>query len=121
MLESFGLIQSVQGPTHNCGHTLDLVITRSDHDPPVIKVDPPLISDHSVVSFELRLQRPPIRMIDVDTRSWKGFNEDKFRSDLLKSQLCSSLNDYANLSVDELQEIYDTTLSSLLDKHAPKR
>ena len=121
MLESFGLIQSVRGLTHNGGHTLELVITRSDHPAPVIRVDPPKISDHSVVFADLLLQRPPIRLIDVDTRAWKNFDADKFRSDLLCSQLCSSVDGLSDLSVDEIQEIYDTTLSSLLNKHAPKR
>ena len=44
-----------------------------------------------------------------------------FRTDLLRSQLCSSVDALSDLSVDELQEMYDTTLSSLLNKHVPKR
>ena len=60
-------------------------------------------------------------MMDVDTRFWKGFDADKFRSDLLDSRLCKPSQNDANLTVDELQDLYDSTLSSLLDKHAPKR
>ena len=47
ILDSFGLTQSVQGSTHIKGHTLDLVITRSDNLPPVIRVELPL----SIFSF----------------------------------------------------------------------
>ena len=60
-------------------------------------------------------------MVDVSTRAWKGFDEEKFRQDLLASRLCMSSESYENMSVDDLQHIYDSTLSSLLDKHAPKR
>jgi hypothetical protein len=31
LLASFGLAQHVRGPTHQSGHTLDLVITRSEN------------------------------------------------------------------------------------------
>ena len=30
LLQSFGCVQHVAEPTHSAGHTLDLVITRSD-------------------------------------------------------------------------------------------
>jgi len=30
LLQSFGYVQHVSEPTHNAGHTIDLVITRSD-------------------------------------------------------------------------------------------
>ena len=30
LLETHNLVQHVQGPTHQSGHTLDLVITRED-------------------------------------------------------------------------------------------
>ena len=118
LLESFGLSQFVTGPTHKQGHTLDLVITRSDLPPPEISVEPPLISDHSVVNFLVPLQRPPPRMVDVSTRAWKGFDKENFRKDLLNSRLCMTQN-YQNLSVDDLQRTYDSVLASLLDKHAP--
>jgi len=35
LLSSFDLVQSVTGPTHLAGHTLDLVITRSGLTPPI--------------------------------------------------------------------------------------
>ena len=54
-LDSFNMVQSVVGPTHNCGHTLDLVITRSDLSPSVINVELPQISDHSLVLFQLEI------------------------------------------------------------------
>ena len=32
LLEDFDLVQHVKGPTHECGHTLNLVITRKEGD-----------------------------------------------------------------------------------------
>ena len=116
--ESFGLSQCVTGPTHKQGHTLDLVITRPDLPPPEISVEPTLISDYSVVNFLVPLQRPPPRVVDVSTRAWKGFDKENFWRDLLTSRLCMP-QDYQNLSVDHLQQTYDSVLASLLDKHAP--
>ena len=49
------LRQLVTGPTHEAGHTLDVVITISCH---IIKVDvdPPIYSDHSLISAVIPLQ-----------------------------------------------------------------
>jgi len=99
MLQSFGLLQSVVGPTRE-QRTLDLVITRSDRPPPVVVVDPAEISDHSLVRFQLSIQRPPLQFVDVSTRAWKSFDTDCFRDDLLRSPLCCSPNNYSDISVD---------------------
>ena len=41
LLDSFGLIQSIQEPTHLLGRTLDVVITRRDLQAPVVRVGLP--------------------------------------------------------------------------------
>ena len=120
LLQSFGLSQSVSGPTHRGGHTLDVVITRSDLPSPIIHIDPQRISDHHAVLFQLDIQRPPIRWVDVSTRAWKKFDAVGFRNDLLASDLCLPSERYDDQSIDELQACYDSTLSRLLDKYAPK-
>ena len=52
ILETFGLSQHVQGPTHNRGHTLDLVITKGLDISSVSVVDVAL-SDHFSVFFHI--------------------------------------------------------------------
>lgn len=121
ILQSFGFIQSVVGPTHIGGHTLDLVITRSDRPPPAVVVDLPQVSDHSLVRFQLPIQRPPLQYVDVSTRAWKNFDADRFRADLLGSCLCCPMDTYEDMTADELHELYDTTMAALLDRHVPKR
>ena len=113
-------MQSVVGPTHTHGNTLDLVITRSDLSRPVVTVDLPRISDHSLIRIELSIPRPPLQFMDISTRAWKGFDSDRFRSDLLSVPLCQP-DVYNGMSIDQLQDLYNTTLSTLLEKHAPRR
>ena len=121
MLDGFGLQQHVKGPTHNKGHTLDLIITRSvvgldDNLVRRVKVRDPCIADHFAVHCELHLQKPrfgkkvvkfrKLRSIDIDS-----FCEDRRDSDLLQTS-------YSHLNT--LVEQYDRTLLSILDKHAPQ-
>ena len=119
LLQSCGFVQSVISPTHTHGNTLDLVITRSDLPRPVVTVDLPQISDHSLIRIELSIPRPPLQFVDVNSRAWKSFDSDRFRSDLLTGPLCQP-NVYNGMSIDQLQDLYDTTLSTLLEKHAPR-
>ena len=50
ILESFNLKQHVAVPTHNKGHTLDVIITRSDDDlVEDIMVRDPVLSDHLIL------------------------------------------------------------------------
>ena len=63
ILDGFGLQQHVKGPTHNKGHTLDLIITTSvvgldDDLVRRVQVRDPCIADHFAVHCELHLQKP---------------------------------------------------------------
>jgi len=103
------------------GRTLDVVITRSDLPTPLISVGlPDEVSDHSLLLYQIQADRPPLTVADVSTRAWKGFDEDSFRCDLQNSQLCASPETFLALTADELQNIYDSTLAKLVDKHAPR-
>ena len=54
LLQSFGLTQHVTGPTHEDGHTLDLIITRSFDR--VVSTNPVIdtyVSDHASVLCNL--------------------------------------------------------------------
>ena len=109
-------------PTHRDGHTLDAVITRTDLALPIVDVRPSdEFLDHSLVLFQLLLPQPPLRYVDVKTREWKGFDADRFQLDLLNSRLRMLTSELDDMSADCLQQMYDDTLSTLLDKHAPRR
>ena len=121
ILDSFGLFQSVRDSTHLNGRTLDVVISRSDLPPPIVQVGlPGEFSDHSLLVFQLPIPRPPPSFANVSTRSWKNFDEEQFRDELLASPLCSPSILSTELFVDKLQDIYDSTLAALVDRHAPR-
>ena len=57
VLESFNLTQSVSGPTHQRGHTLDLVLS-SGFDVANLSISDIAVSDHYLIEFESTLVRP---------------------------------------------------------------
>ncbi len=88
LLQSFGLKQHVVGPTHRSGHTLDLVITRSEdallHRPPLVDT---MMSDHWSILFTVRIRKPAPVMRRVTFRKIRDIDIDSLRSDLLDTTL----------------------------------
>lgn len=114
MLDSYGLIQNVKTPTHGA-HLLDVVITQSDY-PAAIRVEPPALSDHSLIVATMNLQfnhGQPKTV--VRRRQWRRFDFDSFCEDLRASTL---LYDPPSDAVG-LFNCYDRTMTTLVDKHAP--
>ena len=58
LIESFDLIQKVNFPTHIHGHTLDLVLTKSNNDNISNVHTTDAFSDHFSISFTLNLSTP---------------------------------------------------------------
>lgn len=57
--ESFNLVQYVFGPTHKCGHTIDLVFTLGLNVSSVIQEDA-VISDHCPIIFDAQFPCQPV-------------------------------------------------------------
>ncbi len=116
LLDTFGLIQHVQVPTHLSGHTLDLIITRSTNDvmitSPITTLD---LSDHFFVECSLDIPRPNMSVSEVHYRKFKQIDTKHFKEDICVSELCNTT--WSN--VDEMADCYNKTLRSILDKHAP--
>ena len=73
--ETFSLLQHVSGPTHQSGHTLDLVITRSSDD--VVFASPKAIfpiSDHFIIQCPIVFQRPALSCKEVTFRKLNYLN-----------------------------------------------
>ena len=86
-LESQGFKQHVSSPTHQEGHTIDLVITRtSDTVLGGVQVTS-LISDHHIVRCTLKLEKPPKVRKVFTSCSFKAFDHDAFSQDLSTSDL----------------------------------
>ena len=68
-LESFSLVQHVNGPPRKKGQTLDLIITRAaDELATSIETRNPIQPDHSTVHCKLRLKKPPLERKEINYR-----------------------------------------------------
>ena len=100
----------------NVKEGFDLYIQLIGYD---INVLPPkstyYISDHCFAECQLSTPGPNILVKEVSYRKFKQIDMENFRSDIVSSVLCNS----EWTSLEELAQCYDTTLSQILDKHAP--
>jgi len=121
LLNCFDLYLHVNFPTHNRGHTLDLVITRNvdqvDRFLSGVKSTFSLPSDHAAITFNYGITRPPPTRITVNHRNLKNIDVNAFRADILQLNLISSTNS----DVNELVNQFNLQLATLLDSHAPAR
>ena len=83
LLQSFGLIQHVDFPTYQSGHTLDLIITKEDDTICISEpVDKFYISDHSCVHSEIRVNKPQAIRRTIRTRRIRNMEENKINKEL---------------------------------------
>ncbi len=118
MLSSCGLTQHIDEPTHKDGHTLDLVITRDSE--PVLLGKPKVdfrISDHDAILLRLRNPKPPPVVRDITFRKLDKVDIESFISDFHNSDVCKD----PPRVLDDLVSQFNSTLTSLVDSHAPKK
>ncbi|KAJ8247213.1 hypothetical protein COCON_G00234620, partial [Conger conger] len=113
-LDSSGLQQYIDFPTHSKGHILDLVCCSGVTPLNCTASDLP-ISDHKFVSFNVSLKLPKTNML----RSISFRNINNIDLSALSSGI-DNLPSKDNLSTpDELVSFYNDELHSLLNAHAP--
>ncbi|KAK6171786.1 hypothetical protein SNE40_018216 [Patella caerulea] len=118
ILDSFGLVQHIHVPTHEKGHTLDLVITSaSENYFSCFSVDFSLPSDHGVINFFSELSKPCPQNIARVSRNFRP---------VTPAQLASSIENHTlsqpeDAPVDQLVDEYNTKLSLVLDELAPTK
>lgn len=121
LLQCFGMKHFVNAPTYEAGHTLDLIIACSDES---LLVDSPVvshfISDHAFSYFTMNFTKPSHQYKTISYKSLKTIDTDKFNNDILSSPL-SQLNSISETpdGLDQLVGTYNTTLASIIDRHAP--
>ena len=120
LLDNFDLKQLVSQSTHVHGHTLDLIITRSDDADFLLRgvyTSDVSFSDHSSVLFKLNHSKPIPMKTTVNHRSLSNIDFAAFNDDITSSLLFS--DDCEDLSTQVTR--YDEVLRSILDAHAPSR
>jgi exonuclease III len=117
LLDHANLTQHVSFPTHRHSHILDLVITSANSTlSPTITFSPVSPTDHLPVICSLNIIPPPIPPVTKHlTRSLRSINITKFCSDILSSRLIT----HPPSELSALVDCYNSTLSALLNKHAP--
>ena len=116
LINSFDLIQKVNFPTHIHGHTLDQVLTKSNNDNISNVRTTDAFSDHFSVSFSLNfLTHSSQNNATVSFRKYHKIDKEKMKADLLASELINN----PSKEPDTLYKQYHTTLSTLINKHAP--
>jgi len=85
LLQSVGYIQNVSEPTHDAGHTLDLVISRRDVQVTDLFVGD-MISDHALICFKVQELKSSVADVQtVTSRAWRRLSRDAFASDLMET------------------------------------
>ena len=110
------LCQHVSGPTHMDDHTLDLVINKSTDNLVSNTTVSDFLSDHGAVHCCRHLPKPHPLRHPIRYRNYADIDKQVLLGDIATSTTLGL--DPAN-SAASLLEQYDTTLSTLLDKHAP--
>lgn len=114
LLDSFNLTQHVTEPTHIKGHMLDLVLTNSSKLVENVNVNPYRLSDHFIVEFDLAARKAnPLKQ----TISYRKLRSVDLAS--LKADIVSCLQVDQNMDVFSAYSAYHSTLSGIIDKHAP--
>ena len=119
VISAFDLRQHVQQRTHRNGHTLDLVLSRSN-DPLLVSVrsEDHGFPDHYPVFMEVCIPKPALPRRSVSYRRIKAIDSNQLRASLSNLPLRDIHND---LTLQQLVERYDSELSSVLDQHAPEK
>ena len=120
LLQSFGLKNHVDFPTHKLGHNLDVFITKTDCRLEISDITAGrYLSDHCFVTVKFQVIKPPVSSVKKSFRKLKGVDIELFKQDILNSQLHRV--DFDEISLDGLvdlflimsQRIYQTLIHQL--------
>ena len=112
LLNTFGLCQHVTKTTYDGGGLLDVIITRVDERferPCVVDIG---LSDYQLVKGSISITPPQPIYETVSSRSWRSFDTNIFRLDVMSSSL-NPLVDGMNMSPSDLVEQYKKQFLSI--------
>ena len=112
ILRSHGFYSSTNQPTHNQRGWLDVIASRKSVNINYIDSG---ISDHKLLLCSCEKLKPPPIYRELQIRRWNSLDTEKFISELKLSPLSSA----TSLDVDSDSDLYNSTLSGILDKMIP--
>ncbi|XP_056586108.1 uncharacterized protein LOC130407337 isoform X1 [Triplophysa dalaica] len=120
LIESFNLTQSVTGPTHEKGHTLDLVLSYGLCIT-ISEICDTCISDHLPVLFTVVVPNPGFST-RASTRSVRAINPSTAAqfSSTYKVLFLNNLDD-CGVGLEEFMVLFDCICTEILDSVAPLR
>ena len=117
LLRNFNLNQHISFSTHDSSHILDLIITNASSK---LAIYPNLIdnciSDHKTIYIDLDIQKPVAQKWPFTFRPLNKINFTDFNNDI-----SAAFSNFEHLDLNSLISNFNSTLSSLLDKHAPEK
>jgi hypothetical protein len=78
-----------------------------------------MVIDHRLITFKLDVKQMTFDSESMSCRQWKKLSSSAFEADLRMSRLTNLPEQFTDLSADELNDIYNSEMSELLDKHCP--
>jgi len=99
---------------------LDVVISRVDLPLLLVDVHDVGLSDHRLLQWSAQLMRPAPVYTTSTSRPWARLDADALRAALLTSPLCQR-DTWSTLDVDDLAQLYDDTITAVLDDILPPR
>ena len=112
-LNAFNLKQHVNIPTHNLGHTIDLIITLNDYRGKLIPGS--YISDHRMITLDTNISKP------------KPKTEIKYVCNLMDNKIQEFIDEFNNMPILNSSNPKDATnqlnlvILRTMDKIAPKQ
>ena len=115
LFSTFNMIQYINFPTHNLGHTLDLVLSHSD-SPTINNLSPHnvYLSDHYLIGFSIQVSPLSYSMKSISYRNAKAVINEHFISEIRERY-----NNEPSTDMKVAVSVYDSLMRSITDKYAP--
>jgi hypothetical protein len=122
--EQYSWSQVIQEPTHDSGHTLDLMLIKMYGNAQVISDTIKTVagvSDHMAVLCKLSIARPPLMSEWRTLRNFNKVNKESFWNDFWENYRHMRANANETLSINLLWRIFHDCAMTTLSKHAKQK
>ncbi|GFR92603.1 ATP-dependent DNA helicase [Elysia marginata] len=120
LFDSLNLEQHIREPTHDGGHTLDLLVTQKNNSfVKFDKVEECHFSDHKSIHFIISAKKPKPSRKTLKYRKTKNIDIEAFKRSIVEAEVSKKIK--ACASVNEKINVLSNTISNVLEAHAPQK